>query len=61
METGIQVCIEASEDIRVGLDSSPPCWNDAIEGLLELSEISPLYFSRESDGKTRNLLDGSQQ
>ena len=29
---GIQVCKDASGDIRVNLDSSTPCWNDAIEG-----------------------------
>ena len=29
---GIQVWQDASGDIRVGLDSSTPCWNDAIEG-----------------------------
>jgi hypothetical protein len=28
----IQVRKDASGDIRVGLDSSTPCWNDAIEG-----------------------------
>jgi hypothetical protein len=30
---GIQVRKDASGDIRVNLDSSTPCWNDAIEGL----------------------------
>ena len=25
---GIQVRMDASADIRVDLDSSPPCWND---------------------------------
>jgi hypothetical protein len=29
----IQVRKDASEDIRVDLDSSTPCWNDAIGGL----------------------------
>jgi hypothetical protein len=29
---GIQVSKDASGDIHVGLDSSTPCWNDAIEG-----------------------------
>jgi hypothetical protein len=29
---GIQIRTDASGDIRVGLDSSTPCWNDAIEG-----------------------------
>ena len=36
---GIQVRKDASGDIHVNLDSSTPCWNDAIEGtLLELAE-----------------------
>ena len=29
---GIQVRKDASGDIHVNLDSSTPCWNDAIEG-----------------------------
>jgi hypothetical protein len=29
---GIQVRMDASGDIRVNLDSSTPCWNDADEG-----------------------------
>ena len=30
-----------SEDIRVNLDSSSPCWNDAIEEpLLETTEVT---------------------
>jgi hypothetical protein len=36
---GIQARKDASGDIRVDLDSSTPCWNDAIErALLELTE-----------------------
>jgi hypothetical protein len=31
---GIQVRKDASGDIHVSLDSSTPCWNDAIEGVL---------------------------
>ena len=31
---GIQVRRDASGNIRVNLDSSTPCWNDAIEGPL---------------------------
>jgi hypothetical protein len=39
---GIQVRLEASGDIHVNLDSGPPCWNDAIEGvLLKLTEAPP--------------------
>jgi hypothetical protein len=29
---GTQVRKDASGDIRAGLDSSTPCWNDGIEG-----------------------------
>jgi hypothetical protein len=36
---GIQARKDASGDIRVDLDPSTPCWNDAIErALLELTE-----------------------
>jgi len=39
---GIQVCRDASGDIRVSLDSSAPCWNDAIEGFcFKLTEAPP--------------------
>jgi hypothetical protein len=31
---GIQARKDASGDIHVGLDSSAPCWNDALEGPL---------------------------
>jgi len=30
---GIQVRTDASGDIRVNLDFSTPCWNDAMRGL----------------------------
>jgi len=30
---GIQIRKDASGDIHVDLDSSPPCWNDGIDGL----------------------------
>src|ERR1700757_3209706 len=30
---GIQVCMDASGDVHVDPDSSPPCWNDGIGGL----------------------------
>jgi len=34
-------------DIRVDLDSSIPCWNDATAGaLLELTEVRPPIFSK---------------
>jgi hypothetical protein len=39
---GIQVRKDASGDIRVSLDSSTPCWNDAIAGVLrEVTEVPP--------------------
>jgi len=42
---GIQVRKDASGNIRVNLDSSTPCWNDAIErALLELTEAPPPVF-----------------
>ena len=39
---GIQVCKDASGNIHVNLDSSTPCWNDAIEGsCFKLIEVPP--------------------
>ena len=47
---GIQFRRDASGDIRVNLDSSAPCWNDAIEGaLLEATEVLlPTHFRRST-------------
>jgi hypothetical protein len=51
---GIQVRTDASGDIHVNLDSSSPCWNDAIEApLLELSEAPPHVFSKEDTKNTK--------
>jgi hypothetical protein len=37
---GVQVSKDASGNIRVNLDFSTPCWNDAIEGpLLKVTEV----------------------
>jgi hypothetical protein len=37
---GIQIRKDASGNVHVGLDSSTPCWNDAIEwALLEVTEV----------------------
>ena len=48
----IQVRKDASGNIHVSLDSSTPCWNDAIEGVLhELTEVIPSLFSNEPSGK----------
>jgi hypothetical protein len=43
---GIQVSQDASGNIRVGLHSSTPCWNDAIEGfyLDDPKHIQPRIF-----------------
>jgi hypothetical protein len=39
---GIQVCKDASGNIHVKLDSSTPCWNDAIERFrFKLTEAPP--------------------
>jgi hypothetical protein len=44
---GIQVRKDASGNIHVNLDSSTPCWNDAIEGVLhKLTEVLHRYFQR---------------
>ena len=44
---GIQVRKDASGNIHVSLDSSTPCWNDAIGGVLhELTEAAPSLFSK---------------
>jgi hypothetical protein len=49
---GIQFRKDASGDIHVNLDSSPPCWNDATEGvLLKLTEALPrLIFQGAHEG-----------
>jgi hypothetical protein len=42
-----QVRKDTSGDIRVDLDSSAPCWNDATAGaLLELTEVRQPIFSK---------------
>jgi len=42
-----QVCKDASGDIHVNLDSSTPCWNDAVEGFcFELIELLCPVFSK---------------
>ena len=45
---------DASGDIHVGLDSSTPCWNDAIEDLYQrLTETSTRVFSKEETRITK--------
>src|SRR5215467_15778782 len=39
---------DASGDIHVKLDSSTPCWNDAIVGCTKLTETSSSYFQRRT-------------
>jgi len=46
---GIQVRKDASGNIHVNLDSSTPCWNDALEtALFETTEVplSPFFQMR---------------
>src|SRR5215471_12649231 len=46
---GIQVCKDASGDIHVDLDSSPPCWNDGIDDLyVNRAKHIYRYFQRSS-------------
>jgi len=57
MIAGIQVRKDASGDIHVSLDSSTPCWNDAIEGtLLELAESAS---ARIFEGGTKSTKFGN--
>ena len=45
---------DASGDIHVGLDSSTPCWNDGIEGVvLRLTQASTRVFSKEVAKSTK--------
>jgi hypothetical protein len=48
---GIQVRKNASGNIHVNLDSSTPCWNDAIGGevLHKLTEALHQYFQRRHE------------
>jgi hypothetical protein len=51
---GIQVRKDASGNVRVNLDSSTPCWNDAIEGsLLKVTEVPSPIFSKEDTKSTK--------
>jgi hypothetical protein len=52
---GIQVRKDASENIHVSLDSSTPCWNHAIEGVLH--ELTKFAFS--SSAGERKLMKHS--
>ena len=49
-----QVRKDASGNIRVSLDSSTPCWNDAIEKALpETIEVLPPVFSKAGHERLR--------
>ena len=53
---GIQVRKDASGDLRVHLDSSTPCWNDATAGaLLELTEVRPPIFSKGDTKSAKSI------
>jgi hypothetical protein len=46
---GIQVRLDASGDIHVNLDSSTPCWNDAVELFAQTDRgLSGPIFSKET-------------
>ena len=53
---GIQVRKDASGDIHVNLDSSTPCWNDAIEGVLLKLTKAPRRDSLSSIPHPRSLV-----
>jgi len=49
---------DASGDIHVSLDSSPPCWNDGIEGRrFKLSETPLATFLKEHTQIAKDLTD----
>jgi hypothetical protein len=51
---GIQVHKDAFGDIHVSLDSSTPCWNDAVEeALLGMTEAPLSVFSKGTQGLRR--------
>jgi hypothetical protein len=47
---GIQVCMDASGDVHVDLDSSPSCWNDGIGGLF-FNRAKLIYSFFKEDAK----------
>jgi hypothetical protein len=56
---GIQIRKDASGDIHVNLDSSTPCWNDAIEGSANVTEARPArIFKGERKGRREKEFDG---
>jgi len=59
---GIQVRKDASEDVRVTLDSSNPCWNDVIEEVrLQTNRSAASVFSKESTQEGYNGEDLSSR
>ena len=59
---GIQICKDASGNIHVNLDSSTPCWNDAIEAFyLKLTEAPPpRIFKGHEEHEGRENHSGSK-
>ena len=52
-----QVRKDASRDIHVNLDSSTPCWNDAIKGaLLEMTEVPLLTYFQKRTRRTESRI-----
>jgi hypothetical protein len=45
---GIQARKDAFGDVHVRLDSSAPCWNDAIDGFCLTDRLSPLGCLRRT-------------
>ena len=60
MDSRHQVRKDAPGNIHVGLDSSTPCWNDAIEEtLLEVTEVPlPRIFLKECSMSLRSPAEG---
>jgi hypothetical protein len=53
---GIQACKDASGDIHVNLDSSIPCWNDAMGAMLKLTETpASLRFKEAHEGHEEKI------
>src|ERR1700745_4306416 len=56
---GIQVRKDASGDIHVNLDSSTPCWNDAIATSCPKGELCVWIISNECKKFSQNVWTGS--
>jgi hypothetical protein len=59
---GIQVRKDAPGNIHVNLDSSTPCWNDAIEAFyLKLTEAPPPVFSKDTKSTKEEKIIAAQK